>query len=372
MSRLFNRKRYGGAGKRREGGIPFHQRHRKAITRTLTAVILIGLAGVGYAYNLNRKFQNIDRVKVDLNEKNRPDPDKGQALNLLLLGSDKGETSKPEWKGSTLADDVRSGDWPSGKYRSDTIMIVHISEDRKHVYLVSIPRDSFTMLYDEEGNAQRKEKVNAAFSYYGPTGAISTIEHLSDLRMKHMAIIDWDGFKDLTTALGGVEIYIPETFRDPKQNVTWESGTQLLKGNKALAYVRTRYGLIDGDFDRIARQQNFLRATMKKTLDSGTMRNPLKLNNTLEAITKNLTVDSDWNAGDMRGLALSLRGTEEEDVTFMTLPIAGSGQDPTYGSILNIDQAKSEELFQALRDDTVDKYLKKYPDEVLKAPEEVQ
>ncbi|HZK35612.1 MAG TPA: LCP family protein [Aeromicrobium sp.] len=248
MSRLFNRKRYGGAGKRREGGIPFHQRHRKAITRTLTAVILIGLAGVGYAYNLNRKFQNIDRVKVDLNEKNRPDPDKGQALNLLLLGSDKGETSKPEWKGSTLADDVRSGDWPSGKYRSDTIMIVHISEDRKHVYLVSIPRDSFTMLYDEEGNAQRKEKVNAAFSYYGPTGAISTIEHLSDLRMKHMAIIDWDGFKDLTTALGGVEIYIPETFRDPKQKVTWESGTQLLKGNKALAYVRTRYGLaIDVD-----------------------------------------------------------------------------------------------------------------------------
>lgn len=372
MSRPFTRKRYSGAGKRREGGIPFHKRHRKAITRTLTAVILICLVGTGYAYNLNRKLQNIDRVKVGLDEKDRPDPDKGQALNLLLLGSDKGETSKPEWKGTTLAEDVKSGNWPSGKYRSDTIMIVHLSANRKHVYLVSVPRDSFTTLYDENGNAQTTEKVNASFSYYGPSGAISTIEHMSDLRMKHMAIIDWDGFKDLTSALGGVEIFIPETFRDPKQKITWEAGTQLLEGKKALSYVRTRYGLINGDFDRIARQQNFLRATMKKTLDSGTMRNPLKLNNTLEAITRNLTVDSDWNAGDMRGLALSLRGTKEEDVTFMTLPIAGSSQDPTYGSILNIDEAKSAELFEALRGDTVDEYLKKYPGDELKAPDEVR
>lgn len=57
-----------------------------------------------------------------------------------------------------LAEDVKSGDGPSGKCRSDTIMIAHISEDRKHVYLVSIPRDSFTMLYDENGRPSTKGK----------------------------------------------------------------------------------------------------------------------------------------------------------------------------------------------------------------------
>lgn len=365
-------RRYMSAGKRRVGGVPFHRRHRRSLTVLVSAAIVLGLAGAGYAYMLNAKLKNIDKVSLRLKAKDRPDPDKGKALNVMLLGSDKGKKLGTAQDNTTLAEDAKASSWPNGKYRSDTIMIVHISADRKHVYLVSIPRDSFVMLYDAKGNPTHKEKVNAAFSYYGPSGAISTIEHLSNLRMKHLAIIDWAGFKDLSQAVGGVPVYIPHTFTDPKQHIEWTQGDHLLKGKEALAYVRTRYGLINGDFDRIARQQNFLRALMKKILAGGTMNNPIRLSNTLDALTKNLTVDSDWLSGDMRGLALSLRGTEEKNVTFMTLPVAGESTDPVYGSIVNVDAVKAQELFTALHDDKVGRYLKKYPDAALKPPKDVQ
>jgi len=363
---------YRHAGKRRAGGAPFHRRHRRLLVVLLSVVMVIGVAGTSYAYMLNAKFRNIDKVSTtSINEAERPDPDKGDALNILLLGSDKGKKVEGKAASTTLEEDAAAAQWPDGKYRSDTLMVVHISADRQHIYLVSIPRDTFTMLYDSTGSPTHREKINGAFSYYGPNGAISTVENLTDLRMRHIAIIDWEGFKDLSTAVGGVTVNIPNTFYDPKQDITWKAGKQELQGAEALAYVRTRYGLLRGDFDRIARQQNFLRALMKKVLARGTMTNPVRLNNTLEAITRNLTVDEEWEPGDMRGLALSLRGTSADDVTFLTMPVAGTSTDPTYGSVVDIDEAKAAELFAALRDDDVESYLEKYPDDVLADEDEI-
>ena len=370
MARRKKTPRYTGGGKRRVGGIPFHMRHRKIIVGLMTVALVVGFAGTSYAYLLNSKFNSINHVSTD-KLKDRPDPDKGKALNVLMIGSDKGKKLGTATDDTTLEQDAAAPKWPNGKYRSDTLIIVHISADRRHVYLVSIPRDSFMTMYDAGGNATHKEKVNAAFSYYGPTGTISTIEHLTDLRMGHLAIIDWNGFKDLSAAVGGVPVYIPTTFTDPKQHKTWTKGDHLLEGNEALQYVRTRYGLLNGDFDRIARQQNFLRALMKKMLSKGTMSNPLKLTNTLGALTKNLTVDAEWDTRDMRALALSMRGIQADNVTFMTIPVAGISTDPTYGSVVNINEAQSQELFAALKEDSIEDYLKKYPDAALKPPEEV-
>ena len=120
-------------------------------------------------------------------------------------------------------------------------------------------------------------KINAAFAYGGPSLARQTVEQLTGIHIDHLAIIDWAGFKDLTTALGGIRVYIPETFYDDSQRITWEKGWHDFEGQEALAYVRTRHGLENGDFDRIERQQNFLRATMGKLLSGGTTRNPIKL-----------------------------------------------------------------------------------------------
>lgn len=370
MPRRESGRRYEDAGKRRAGGMPFHRRHRRVLVVLVSVVALVLGAGVSYAYVLNSKFGDIAKVKTT-GLKDRPDPDKGKALNIMLLGSDKGKAVPGVPARTTLEEDARAATWPSGKYRSDTLMIVHIAANRKKIYLVSIPRDTATMLYDETGSPQREEKINAAFSYYGPNGTISTVEHLTDVRMRHLAIIDWAGFKDLSRAVGGVPVYIPRAFYDPSQKIQWNAGEQTLEGSKALAYVRTRYGLQRGDFDRIARQQNFLRAMMKKMLAKGTTRNPLKLTRTVSALTQNLTVDAEWSSGDMRGLALSLRDIETKDVTFLTVPVTGTETVPGLGSIARLDPVKSQQLFRAMKRDRMAAYVKRYPDDVLKSDKEI-
>jgi LCP family protein required for cell wall assembly len=347
----------------------FRQRHPALVWAVVLVVLLPLVGGAAYAFNLKRKLDDVETVK--LNTKDAPDPDEGRALNILLLGSDKGEPTKDQPEKTTIAEDAASGDWPQGKYRSDTLMVVHIPANRKKVYLVSLPRDSFVPLYDAKGRTDHSEKINAAFSVGGPVATINTVEKLTGLKMDHLAIIDWEGFKDLSTAVGGVEVTIPRSFYDPQQEIQWEAGKQTLEGKKALDYVRTRYGLAGGDFDRIKRQQNFMRALMGKMLSSGVTTNPNRLTRTVSALTDNLTVDEGWSGTAMAKLALSLRGVGTDDVTFMTAPVQGTATDPTYGSIVVLQEDKMAELFEALGDDRMRAYLKKYPDDVLPDAEEV-
>lgn len=371
---------YTGAGKRRAPKkrratekASWLRRHR-ILAVVLAGFLVLGVAGAGYAAMLNRKIGNIDRIDAaqSLKDEDRPDPAPGKALNILLLGADASGESEGSNKGSAdITADLKKKKWPSGKYRSDTMIVMHIAADRKQAYLVSIPRDSYIDIYDETGTEKGKDKANAAFSYYGPAGAISTVENLTNLRMDHLAMIDWNGFKDLSVALGGVKLYVPETVYDSSQKVTWKKGYQNLEGQKALKYVRMRKGLENGDFDRIARQQNFIRALMKKTLSQGTMSNPVKLSKALEAVTQNLTVDRDFTNSDIKGLALAMRGIKSDDVKFMTAPKASYGTDANGGSVVNLDEIKSEELYTAIKGDDVASYLEEYPEEALKGDKQV-
>lgn len=357
-------------GSRASNRRSFRQRHPMIVWAVVLVVLLPVVGGASYAWNLKRKLDDLETVSLNPS-KEKPDPDEGRALNILLLGSDKGEPQEGQPKETTIAEDAASGDWPVGKYRSDTMMIVHIPANRKKVYLVSLPRDSLVPIHDETGQDIGPDKINAAFAAGGPVAAINTVENLTDLKMDHLAIIDWEGFKDLSTAVGGVEVTIPASFYDPQQKVQWDAGTQTLEGNKALQYVRTRYGLVGGDFDRIKRQQNFMRSLMGKMLDSGVTTNPGKLSSTVGALTKNLTVDEGWSGTAMAKLALSLRGVGTDDVTFMTAPVQGTETDPTHGSIVVLREDKMGELFQALGKSRMGSYLKKYPEDVLPDAEDV-
>lgn len=361
-------RKYREAGKRRLGGLPFHRRHRKLLISLGTVVALVlGTAG-GYAYHLNSQLDNFGRVDITSVNNGASDPDEGRALNILLLGSDAGEGGAG---GSSVEEDAVASEWPSGKYRSDTIMIVHITQDRSAVQLISIPRDTYTEIYDEKGARKGKQKINAAFSEYGPAGAVATIQELTGLSIDHLAIIDWEGFTDLTSAVGGVDVFIPESFYDPSQKIQWEAGEQTLEGERALQYVRTRYGLQRGDFDRIARQQNFLRSVMNKMLSRGTLTNPLRLANTLEALSNNMTLDTGWSSGSLRSLALSLRGVGSDDVAFLTAPVATTEDLAGVGNIVRLDEARSDELWDAVTSDTIGQYLAKYPEEQLASDREV-
>lgn len=329
----------------------FVRRH-KALTGLLILLAILGVILGGSVYYLNSKLGQIDRVAITLPQTGRPDETNNESINILLAGVDNGE-------GSSIAEAVNKPDWAAGQYRSDTIIILHISADRRSANLVSIPRDSYVPIYNAQGQRAGVHKVNAAFSYYGPSGYVSTIEHLTGLRMDHLAMIDWTGFKDLTDALGGVRLFVPATvYNKANTRVTWTRGLQDMDGEEALRYVRTRYGLAGGDFDRIERQQNFLRAIMKDLASKAVLINPLKLDKTLNAVTQNLTIDNDWSDRQLQSLAFSSRRIKPTDVTFLTAPLAPNWNHyiDGEGDVVYLDKGQSSQLWQALANDTLTEY----------------
>jgi LCP family protein required for cell wall assembly len=315
--------------------------------------VLVG-SGAGFALLLNNSLGNIRHVPVTLDEAKRPTPTTSEALNILMLGADAGSARRSDDK--SILDDASSGRWPVGKYRSDATMVVHISADRQSVYVVSIPRDSYVKVLDATGQQRSTTKVNAALSLYGPSGAIATVEELTKLRIDHLAMVDWDGFEEITDSLGGVSVTVVG------------HGTQNLKGKAALKYVRDRFTVPGGDFDRVKRQQNFLRAVLIKLVDRGTLTNPFKLRSTVESVTSNLAVDENWTSGQIRSLALSMRNLQPADVTFMTMPTKGTASDPVAGSIVVVDQSASRKLFDAMRRDRVEEFVAQHRGLLLGAP----
>ncbi len=329
----------------------FIRRHRGLFLSVAILAATLVVAAGAFVFVLNRSLGDIERVPLTVPEASRPAVSEGDALNILRLGADAGSERDPG--GKSILQDAASGSWPKGKYRSDATMLVHIDADRKAAYIASIPRDSYVPVYDEKGTKTGSQKINAALSLYGPSGAISTVENLTDLRVDHLAMVDWDGFEDITNSLGGVKI------------TTKSEGTRKLDGKEALAYVRERYTVEGGDFGRVKRQQNFLRSMMLQILDRGTLTNPLKLRSTVSSVANNMAVDEGWSNGDIRSLGFSMRGIRPADVTFMTIPTSGTATDPVAGSIVNVDETLSDRLFSAMRDDTVDSFVAENPELLL-------
>ncbi len=345
--------------------------HKRWSAGLIAAAIAVVAASGGYAFSLNTKIDAIPRINTDVldsNQQDRPPKAPNKAVNILLMGADNPHrlVKKP-----TVAELLEDGEWDAGTYRSDTMMVVHIPADRKTAYVVSVPRDSYVPIYDAEGEQHGKNKINAAFAEYGPLGTLRTIENLSDVHVDHMAVIDYAGFNQLTEAIGGVDVFVPETVYDSKQDQEWTQGWHHVEGELALKYVRMRHGLLNGDFDRIDRQQNFLRAVLQKTLADGTIGNPFKLNQVLGAITDHLAVDGDWSTKDLRNLALSLRGLDSGKVRFMTLPLQAYEDIPGVGSSNIIDEPAAKVLWKAVLDDKVGPYLKDHPDDELPDPKDV-
>ena len=356
---------YDGAGKRRAEKPRGWVRRHWVATTLLAALSLVLVGTSAYALNMLNSFGKIDKVATGaLKEENRPDPAPGEALNILVLGAD-AEADGNNNSSSIKADLDEDGRWKDGRiHRSDTIMVAHVSADRSRVSVISIPRDSYVTIYDEKGEPRGENKINAAFADYGPNGAISTVEHLTNLRLDHLVIMDWDGFRDMTQAVGGVRVYIPETFYDTSQKVEWEKGWHKLKGKRALQYVRTRYGLGDGDFDRIKRQQNFIRLLLKKMMSSENISNPISLQKTVSSVAQHLTIDEEFSVSTITDLAWNMKGLNVDEVDFMTVPLAPIrfGNDANGQSIVNLDVEKGEELWRMVRKDRVKRYLRLNPD----------
>lgn len=271
-----------------------------------------------------------------------PPPSKAGSQTFLLVGVD-ARSDLP-----TTGKDAKAPEWKPGAQRSDTMMLVHLPAGHEHAYVVSLPRDSWVAV---PGHGMAK--LNAAFSWGGPPLLIDTVQRLTKVKIDHLAVIDWSGFKKLTDAVGGVDLTVDRTVsRRNGPGGVWTAGPHHMNGDDALDYVRERYGLPNGDLDRTHRQQNFLRAVLAKMLSGGTLANPLKLKRTLDQVTSVVSVDDRLSDGALRGLVWDMRSVRSSDMVFMNAPVAGFDTIRRQSVVL-LDDNGSRELWEAIRNDTM-------------------
>ncbi|MEE6258352.1 LCP family protein [Plantactinospora sonchi] len=265
------------------------------------------------------------------------------ALNILMVGSDSRDPDAPVDQAS--------------KWRADTIIVMHIPASHDKAYLVSIPRDLYVPVPDNakaECGSGERHKINSAFAIGGLPLAVRTVECFTDVRIDHVMAIDFAGFKEVTDALGGVDLKVERDITSiHKPFRKFKKGVNHMNGAEALDWVRQRYQFPDGDFARMRHQQEFLRALMDKAASSGTLTNPGKLNAFLKSVTKAVTVDEGFSLVDM---AVQFRNLRGENLQFITSPHLGS-QTINGESVVVSDREKALAMYQAMAKDTMDAWV---------------
>jgi LCP family protein required for cell wall assembly len=338
------------------GGPP--RRHRR---RRIALVVLLLLAAVvaGIVLTVVREVRHIDaniaRTDPFAGLTGRPAAGAKGTQNFLLIGSDSRDGSLPA--NSSPLEVAKTGG-----QRSDTLILLHLDRAHDHAYLISIPRDSYVVVPAGGPWDGGRTKINAAFAYGGAKLTVRTVEGFTDVRIDHVVLINFAGFQKMTDALGGVDVRVDKTVYDPRSLRTFRAGVNHLDGKAALDYVRQRYNLPRGDFDREQRQQQFLLVLLKKATDTGTLANPKKLTAFLDAASRSIIVDKQLSVSKT---AVAFRGLRASKLTFVTTPNVGSQNVPGAGSVVRIDRDKALALFDAVRKDTLPDWLRSNPANVV-------
>jgi LCP family protein required for cell wall assembly len=246
-------------------------------------------------------------------------------LNILLMGTD----TRTD-QGGGFGSETEYG----GTGRSDTTILIHLSNDRKSAIAVSIPRDSVVNIpacTKEDGTTvtERTDLFNSAFSSAGPGCTVKTIETLTGITINHAVIVDFVGFSNVVDALGGIDVCLTEAIDEPVENgagIQLPAGVQTLDGISALGLMRARYSLADGsDLKRIERQQELLSITIDQVTKMNLITDLPALYKVLNAATSSLRMDAGLSDLDsLVTLSTSLSSMGSKNVSFVTVPYEGT------------------------------------------------
>lgn len=232
-------------------------------------------------------------------------------INILLLGMDVGD---PEYSENESA------------RRSDSMMLVNYNPVTKKVNVVSIPRDTLIEVdaYLENGEYQRYWKMTSAYALGGEEEVITHVESILDTEVNYIVEVDYEAFRSVVDALGGVEMYIEQEmdYDDDMQDlhIHFNAGdTVQLDGEKAEKFVRWRKnndgtGLANADLDRITNQQLFMKKLFEKALKPSIV---FKIPNILEAIAEN--IDTNMTSKEIVSLGLKIIKLKSEDIIMTTV-----------------------------------------------------
>ncbi len=317
---------------------------RILLISALVLTLLVGSGIIGVGLYFHSVESGIDRVDAfgDVPEESRPSKAVQDAMNLLILGSDSRDPNN--FSGS----------------RTDTIILAHLPKDRSSAQLISIPRDTWLHVpaaKDGKGGNQ-DAKVNAAFAWGGVPLMVQTVESFTGVRVDHVVLVDFAGFKEIIDALGGVDIVVDQSFTShtsllPNGVRAFTKGKQHMDGAAALDYARERKSFRDGDFTRIKHQQQMIKAVLDKAASAGLLTNPGQLNAFVKATAKAVTVDKTLSVLDM---SMDLRHLRGGNLAFFTSPSKGTGMVGTE-SVVFADTEKAKIFYDAIRRDAIDEFL---------------
>ncbi len=306
---------------------------------TTLSVVVLAAAGIGHAV-VSSLDADIARVDPFKDMKNRPRA--GHGMNVLLVGTDAREKiSEAERR------KYRLGGAPC--HCTDTMMIVHISEDRQRASVVSLPRDSYaeTPPHTDRTTGRRHGghvlKLNAAYAEGGPNLTVRTVEHMTRVKIDHYLEIDFTSFMKTVDVLGGVEICTTRPLKDSYTGLDLSAGTHELGGGEALQYVRSRHADGSSDLGRMQRQQRFMAALIAQSTSSGVLLNPMKFRDITRAVLGSVRADKEFGTGELLDLGRAMRNFSPSSSEFTTVPIGRMGYAVKgIGSTLKWDDAKAQ------------------------------
>lgn len=315
---------------------------------TTLSVVVLASAGIGHAV-VTSLDADIARVDAFKDMKNRPQA--GHGMNVLLVGTDGREKISPDERRK-----YRLGGAPC--HCTDTMMIVHISEDRERASVVSLPRDSYavTPAHVDRTTGRRHEghpiKLNAAYAEGGAPLTVRTVENMTRVKIDHYLEVDFTSFMKTVDVVGGVQICTTAPLSDSYTGLNLPAGRHTLEGGQALQYVRARH--VDGasDLGRMKRQQRFMAALVERVMSSGILLNPMKFRDVTRAVLGSVRADKGFGTAEMLALGRAMRNFSPSSSEFTTVPIGQLGYAVEgVGSTLKWDPVKAERIFHALRAD---------------------
>jgi LCP family protein required for cell wall assembly len=220
------------------------------VAAAVVVVVLGGVAGIYLWLHESVAALAPHSAGVKEAQKSLAPPLPGKAAIALIIGYDHRAN---EAKGT-----------PS---RSDTVMLLRADPTTKSISMLSFPRDMIVNVHCP-GHATYAGKINSAYSACGEPGTLQTVHDLIGLPINYLIAVNFRGFKQVVNRLGGVWIDVDRRYFNNNAGlsstfgyatINLQPGYQLLTGGSALDYVRYRH--TDSDLFRVARQQQFVKAT---------------------------------------------------------------------------------------------------------------
>ena len=300
----------------------------KIILAIVIIALIGGIVGLGvYIY----KEQQKQMINQDLHSMSR---EVMQAIDNELTGM---TTFDQPFTVLLLGTDERVWDPNGDGARTDTIVLCRVDPTQNIISMVSIPRDTKV-----EIPGVGTTKINAAYSYGGPSGTIAAVKELCGVEIDHYAQINFDGLMSLIDAIGGIDVYVDETIDDPDAgDIVIPEGQQHLDGAQALVFSRSR-AYADGDFTRVSNQRKVIEAIVHKGLEAPAS----ELYGIIEASTEFLTTDSAMDVDFIYSLADQIRHNNDYPVTLYSATIPASTAMIDGVSYVIADQAGVNEMMR--------------------------